>query len=72
MITALTSLFTVCVVAQFADLSDAANRNAEALRVAKQESNEYRRQIQVLTCDLEALRGTVRTKSECSLWFFIF
>ncbi|XP_016896267.1 glial fibrillary acidic protein isoform X2 [Cynoglossus semilaevis] len=43
---------------KFADLSDAANRNAEALRVAKQESNEYRRQIQVLTCDLEALRGT--------------
>ncbi|XP_039596231.1 glial fibrillary acidic protein isoform X1 [Polypterus senegalus] len=43
---------------KFADLTDAANRNGEALRQAKQEANEYRRQIQVLTCDLEALRGT--------------
>ncbi|XP_072225659.1 glial fibrillary acidic protein [Leuresthes tenuis] len=43
---------------KFADLTDAANRNAEALRQAKQEGNEYRRQIQVLTCDLDALRGT--------------
>uniref|UniRef100_A0A3Q3IYB2 Glial fibrillary acidic protein n=1 Tax=Monopterus albus TaxID=43700 RepID=A0A3Q3IYB2_MONAL len=43
---------------KFADLTDAANRNAELLRQAKQEANEYRRQIQVLTCDLEALRGT--------------
>ncbi|TMS15660.1 Glial fibrillary acidic protein [Larimichthys crocea] len=30
----------------------------ENLRQAKQEANEYRRQIQALTCDLEALRGT--------------
>uniref|UniRef100_A0A8C4F215 Glial fibrillary acidic protein n=1 Tax=Dicentrarchus labrax TaxID=13489 RepID=A0A8C4F215_DICLA len=43
---------------KFADLTDAASRNAEALRQAKQEANEYRRQIQVVTCDLEALRGT--------------
>ncbi|XP_008280139.1 glial fibrillary acidic protein [Stegastes partitus] len=43
---------------KFSDLTDAANRNAEALRQAKQEANEYRRQIQVVTCDLEALRGT--------------
>ncbi|KAJ0000960.1 hypothetical protein NQD34_005980 [Periophthalmus magnuspinnatus] len=43
---------------KFADLTDAANRNAEALRQAKQEANEYRRQVQVVTCDLEALRGT--------------
>ncbi|XP_047427680.1 glial fibrillary acidic protein [Mugil cephalus] len=43
---------------KFADLTDAAGRNAEALRQAKQEANEYRRQIQVVTCDLEALRGT--------------
>eukprot|EP00064_Thunnus_orientalis_P022573 superscaffoldBa00007727_g22779 len=43
---------------KFADLTDAANRNAEALRQAKQEANEYRRQIQVVTCDMEALRGT--------------
>ncbi|XP_062264900.1 glial fibrillary acidic protein [Platichthys flesus] len=42
---------------KFADLTDAANRNAEALRQAKQEANEYRRQVQVVTCDMEALRG---------------
>lgn len=54
-----TDLQAVCIFIQFADLTDAANRNAEALRQAKQEANEYRRQIQVVTCDLEALRGTV-------------
>ncbi|XP_076122910.1 glial fibrillary acidic protein [Alosa pseudoharengus] len=43
---------------KFTDLTDAANRNTEALRQAKQEANEYRRQVQVMTCDLEALRGT--------------
>ncbi|KAM6966456.1 glial fibrillary acidic protein [Tautogolabrus adspersus] len=43
---------------KFVDLTDAANRNAEALRQAKQEANEYRRQTQVVTCDLESLRGT--------------
>ncbi|XP_056143145.1 glial fibrillary acidic protein [Lampris incognitus] len=43
---------------KFLDLTDAANRNVEALRQAKQEANEYRRQIQAVTCDLEALRGT--------------
>ncbi|NXF38682.1 GFAP protein, partial [Nyctibius bracteatus] len=43
---------------KFADLTDAAARHAEALRAAKQEANEYRRQLQTLTCDLEALRGS--------------
>ncbi|XP_013877583.1 glial fibrillary acidic protein [Austrofundulus limnaeus] len=43
---------------KFADLTDAANRNAEALRQAKQEANDYRRQVQVLTCELDALRGS--------------
>ncbi|XP_050841796.1 glial fibrillary acidic protein [Serinus canaria] len=43
---------------KFADLTDAAARHAEALRVARQEANEYRRQLQALTCDLEALRGS--------------
>ncbi|MEQ2209875.1 hypothetical protein XENOCAPTIV_005133 [Xenoophorus captivus] len=43
---------------KFADLTDAANRNAETLRQAKQDANEYRRQVQALTCDLDALRGT--------------
>ncbi|KAJ3601297.1 hypothetical protein NHX12_032269 [Muraenolepis orangiensis] len=42
---------------KFVDMTDSANRNAEALRQAKQEANEYRRQLQVMTCDLEALRG---------------
>ncbi|TNN36668.1 Glial fibrillary acidic protein [Liparis tanakae] len=42
---------------KFADLTDAANRNSEALRLAKQEANEYRRQLQAVTCDLESLRG---------------
>lgn len=44
---------------QYADLSDAANRNHEALRQAKQEMNESRRQIQSLTCEVDGLRGTV-------------
>ncbi|NXS62486.1 GFAP protein, partial [Brachypteracias leptosomus] len=43
---------------KFTDLTEAAARQAEALRVAKQEANEYRRQLQALTCDLEALRGS--------------
>uniref|UniRef100_A0A8C8S2E4 Glial fibrillary acidic protein n=1 Tax=Pelusios castaneus TaxID=367368 RepID=A0A8C8S2E4_9SAUR len=46
---------------QFADLTDAAARNVEALRLAKQEANEYRRQLQTLTCDLESLRGLNET-----------
>ncbi|XP_065554878.1 glial fibrillary acidic protein [Lathamus discolor] len=43
---------------KFVDLMDAAARGAEALRGAKREANEYRRQLQALTCDLEALRGS--------------
>eukprot|EP00074_Homo_sapiens_P109898 XP_024306459.1 glial fibrillary acidic protein isoform X2 [Homo sapiens] len=43
---------------KFADLTDAAARNAELLRQAKHEANDYRRQLQSLTCDLESLRGT--------------
>ncbi|KAF1641016.1 UNVERIFIED_CONTAM: Glial fibrillary acidic protein, partial [Eudyptes pachyrhynchus] len=42
---------------KFADLTDAASRNAELLRQAKHEANDYRRQLQALTCDLESLRG---------------
>ncbi|KAL0597870.1 Glial fibrillary acidic protein [Plecturocebus cupreus] len=45
---------------KFADLTDAAARNAELLRQAKHEANDYRRQLQSLTCDLESLRGTRR------------
>ncbi|XP_070701409.1 vimentin-like [Pempheris klunzingeri] len=43
---------------KFADLTDAAARNNEALRVAKQEANDYRRQVQALTCEVDALKGT--------------
>ncbi|XP_062827100.1 peripherin [Anolis carolinensis] len=43
---------------KFADLSDAANRNHEALRQAKHEMNESRRQIQSLTCEVDGLKGT--------------
>ncbi|XP_072296962.1 vimentin-like [Eucyclogobius newberryi] len=43
---------------KFADLTEAAARNNEALRVVKQEANDYRRQVQVLTCEVDALKGT--------------
>ncbi|KAM9322503.1 vimentin-like [Pholidichthys leucotaenia] len=43
---------------KFADLTEAAARNNDALRVAKQEANDYRRQVQALTCDVDALKGT--------------
>ncbi|CAJ0965084.1 unnamed protein product [Ranitomeya imitator] len=42
----------------FADLSEAANRNNDALRQAKQETNDYRRQIQALTCEIDAMKGS--------------
>ncbi|KAM6364967.1 LOW QUALITY PROTEIN: peripherin [Pluvialis apricaria] len=42
---------------KFANLSDAANRNHEALRLAKQEMNKSRRQIQSLTCEVDGLKG---------------
>lgn len=48
-----------CLDCQFADLTEAAARNNEALRMAKQEANEYRRQVQALTCEVDALKGTV-------------
>ncbi|KAG8585849.1 hypothetical protein GDO81_005170 [Engystomops pustulosus] len=43
---------------KFTDLSTAANRNNEALRQAKQEMNESRRQIHSLTCEIDGLKGT--------------
>lgn len=43
---------------KLADVSDSASRNNDALRTAKQENGEYRRQIQTLTCDIDALKGT--------------
>ncbi|XP_075953395.1 vimentin-like [Anarhichas minor] len=43
---------------KFDDLTKAAARHDDALRVAKQEANEHRRQIQSLTCEVDVLRGT--------------
>uniref|UniRef100_A0A8D3DR09 Vimentin like n=2 Tax=Scophthalmus maximus TaxID=52904 RepID=A0A8D3DR09_SCOMX len=43
---------------KFADLTEAAARNTDALRVAKQEANDYRRQVQALTCEVDALKGS--------------
>ncbi|KAG5849949.1 vimentin [Anguilla anguilla] len=43
---------------KYADLSEAAARNNDALRQAKQEGSEYRRQVQALTCEVDALKGT--------------
>ncbi|XP_071383739.1 vimentin [Centroberyx affinis] len=43
---------------KFADLSEQQQRNSEAIRQAKQEANEYRRQVQTLTCEVDALKGT--------------
>lgn len=41
------------------DLTQAANKNNDALRQAKQEMLEYRHQIQSYTCEIDALKGTV-------------
>ncbi|NWH65315.1 DESM protein, partial [Geococcyx californianus] len=43
---------------QVSDLQQAANKNNDALRQAKQEMLEYRHQIQSYTCEIDALKGT--------------
>ncbi|XP_041837184.1 peripherin [Melanotaenia boesemani] len=43
---------------KFADLTESAKRNTDALRQAKQEANESRRQIQALNCEIDALKNT--------------
>uniref|UniRef100_A0A673KL87 Plasticin n=1 Tax=Sinocyclocheilus rhinocerous TaxID=307959 RepID=A0A673KL87_9TELE len=43
---------------KFADLTDSAKRNAEAMRQAKQETNDLRRQIQAQNCDIDSLKST--------------
>lgn len=43
---------------KFADLTESAKRNTDSLRQAKQEANESRRQIQSLSCEIEALKNT--------------
>uniref|UniRef100_A0A8C4ETS8 Desmin n=1 Tax=Dicentrarchus labrax TaxID=13489 RepID=A0A8C4ETS8_DICLA len=40
------------------DLNQAVNKNNDALRQAKQESMEYRHQIQSYTCEIDSLKGT--------------
>uniref|UniRef100_A0A8C7XPA5 Desmin n=1 Tax=Oryzias sinensis TaxID=183150 RepID=A0A8C7XPA5_9TELE len=40
------------------DLNQAVNKNTDALRQAKQESMEYRHQIQSYTCEVDSLKGT--------------
>lgn len=40
------------------DLTDSAKRNADSMRQAKQEANEFRRQIQSLNCEIDALKST--------------
>ncbi|XP_070965148.1 plasticin-like isoform X2 [Oncorhynchus clarkii lewisi] len=43
---------------KFADLTDSAKRNTDAMRQAKQEQNEHRRQMQSLSCEIDALKST--------------
>uniref|UniRef100_A0A673BJ21 IF rod domain-containing protein n=1 Tax=Sphaeramia orbicularis TaxID=375764 RepID=A0A673BJ21_9TELE len=43
---------------KFADLTESAKRNNDAMRQAKQEANESRRQIQSLNCEIDALKNT--------------
>ncbi|XP_031707553.1 peripherin [Anarrhichthys ocellatus] len=43
---------------KFNDLTESAKRNTDSLRQAKQESNESRRQIQSLNCEVDALKNT--------------
>ncbi|XP_061583467.1 peripherin [Cololabis saira] len=43
---------------KFADLTESAKRNTDALRQAKQEANESRRQIQSLNCEVDAMKNT--------------
>lgn len=43
---------------KFADLSEQANRSNEAIRASREEMNEFRRQLQSKTIEIEGLRGT--------------
>lgn len=59
--TLLTDLLTSSL--QVSDLNQAVNKNNDALRQAKQESMEYRHQIQSYTCEIDSLKGTVSSDS---------
>lgn len=43
---------------KFVDLSEQANRSNEAIRASREEMNEFRRQLQSKTIEIEGLRGT--------------
>ncbi|XP_077430631.1 peripherin [Vanacampus margaritifer] len=43
---------------KFADLTESAKRNGDALKQAKQEATESRRQIQSLNCEIDATKNT--------------
>ncbi|XP_037106891.1 peripherin [Syngnathus acus] len=43
---------------KFADLTESAKRNGDALKQSKQEASESRRQIQSLNCEIDALKNT--------------
>ncbi|XP_061578804.1 internexin neuronal intermediate filament protein, alpha b [Cololabis saira] len=43
---------------KFADLSEQATRGNEAIRASREELNEFRRQLQSKTIEIESLRGT--------------
>ncbi|XP_067297532.1 internexin neuronal intermediate filament protein, alpha b [Pseudorasbora parva] len=43
---------------KFADLSDQANKSNEVIRASREELNEFRRQLQSKTIEIESLKGT--------------
>lgn len=49
------------------DLNQAVSKNNEALKQARQETMEFRHQIQAYTCEIDSLKGTVGLIN--LLWF---
>lgn len=45
---------------QVSDLNQAVSKNNQALQQARQETLEFRHQIQAYTCEIDSLKGTVR------------
>lgn len=66
----LSGLHILCL--QFVDLTESAKRNTDSLRQAKQEANESRRQIQSLTCEVDAMKNTVRTRGPSVVFLYFF
>lgn len=48
---------------QVSDLNQAVSKNNEALKQARQETMEFRHQIQAYTCEIDSLKGTVRKEN---------